>query len=287
MSEFPSQKEVISRVHDRLLEYRPELAVPIIDTSDATPSRDSRLDRPGIQPHIKEYLEKLGRGAVDAYGSKRLFHATHSTNLSSIEARGLSGYAVTIESQDMSFLESIFYKYGSKHPQDTWSFNHYIRGQREESDRGVYLSAYKNEEVDKAADTLYGLPEKLTFFLQEMDYLSHNKIGTAHEQERAKEIFTKNYDKITGRKAAIVLLEVDRFAPEVINQLLENIQNLEGKSIETAAISLRNVGEGPAGINLYGPIMPENLAIAAAKPFDIGYWGSILRQNRSRFFGNR
>jgi hypothetical protein len=287
MSELPDQTEVLSGVYAFTVQCRPELTTPVVDTKNTVPKPDARLARPGIQPYIKEYLEKLGAGAIDAYGSKRLFHATHSSNLPSIEAQGLSGNATIIESGDMAFLDFMFSRYGSKHPQDAWSFNHFVRGKRDESDRGVYLSAYKHEDVDQAANTLYGLPEKLCFFLQEMDYLSGNQIGSAKDQERAKEIFSKYYHRISNEKAAIVLLEVDRFAPEVINQLLEGIENLEGKPIISAAISLRNVREGPAGVNLYGPIMPENLAIAAAKPFDIDYWDSILRQNRSRFFGQQ
>lgn len=286
MSELPNQNEVLSRVRAKVMEYRPELAAPVVDTVNAIQTPDPRLDRPGIDPQIKDYLGKLGPSAIEAYANKRLFHATHSTNLPRIESQGLVGDAATIDEEDLVFLDGMFKSFGSKHPQDIWNYAHYIRGERDGADRGVYFSAFGPEQVHEALKTYYGVPEKLGFFMREMDYLSKNKVGSEAEMKRAGQIFDKYYRKLTEGNPAIVTLEVDKFAPEVINLLLRNISNLEGKTILSAAIALKNVGLQPAGVNLPGPIWPENLSIADAKKFDVEAFTSQVQQNRTSYFMN-
>ncbi|MFO0781951.1 MAG: hypothetical protein U0524_03625 [Candidatus Saccharimonadales bacterium] len=226
----------------------------------------------GTNPEIQKFFTQYGHEALEAYASTRLFHATHSTNLDTIASEGLHASSELIEEPDVAFLADAFERSGgAKDLGQKERFDHYIigRGYDEEaqSPRGVYLSSVV-ESANETPDSLlearsYGIPERLTFFIQNLNQLATGEVLDDQTRQQAAIMRDKYIEKLLKTDAAIVLLEVDPLAPEVINERLATVHLQDLSDPDWRRDTLRYANSGD--VQLPGPISPEYLAIADAK----------------------
>lgn len=247
----------------------------------------------GTSPEIQDFFARYGPEALEVYVSTRLFHATHSANLDAIATEGLRDTSGTIDEDDLAFLQNAFVRSGgSEDLGDRERFDHYIMGKgydgESQSPRGIYLSSVV-EGMDRPPDGLlenrsYGVSERLAFFIQNLNQIANGGGGLdSVTREQAASMRDRYIDKLLDDNPAIILLEINPLAPEVINERLSAIHLHDLSDPELRRNTLRFANSGD--VHLLGPIKPEHLAIAdAARLDDDALRNRLLSSPEMNFF---
>jgi len=239
----------------------------------------------GTAPDIQEFFEEYGLEALEAYTSTRLFHATHSAFLGEIAAKGLRDDAEIINTADLDFMADIFERGGwAEDLGDKERFEHYITGKGygpEQDSRGLFiLSVLEGRGINPEAllDTSsYGTPERAVFFVQNLNQITKRETVAKATRQTAADLRDFYVDGLTHESPAIILLEVDPLAPEIINNRLHYIDTYRSLNPQDRLEALKFANSDE--VNIPGSIPSEHLAVADAKQVDVARLKERLLQS--------
>lgn len=241
-----------------------------------------------IEPHIVQFMADHGPEAFDHYMDTRVFHVTHESHVPAIMQEGLHAATSPVDAEDLTYISGMFERYGSRHPNNIYMFGHYILGQRQGENRGLYLSLRgKNSQLGDQMNASYGVPERVPMLMGELAAMQARAIGTPAEQTQAKQIFDKYYERYFYAGSRVVMLEVNPLAPPVINHRLAHIDRLSGDDPDLVAMILASDSRD---VNLRNGeiIEPEYLSVHSSATGPVDTWRQVLTSSArdSSYFPN-
>lgn len=166
----------------------------------------------------------------EVYNQFQIFHVTHSSRSNRIISEGLKSSSTVIPDEALEFLEKMFHKYGTKHPDDQRFFDHYIRGRGydslEQESRGVFLSAHKPFLLLNASGKAMGyvIPERVIFLLRNLNDLATFDRISPEDSQAARELFEKITEPFFADKSSTSVFSVDPMSQEVLEVIFRNFQ---------------------------------------------------------------
>ena len=155
-------------------------------------------------------LENAPSEIVELLKEKKYYHVTLKSASFSILKEGLKKDSETINKRDMEFFETMYYKYSNR--RDDGFLEYHIKGKNGSDNRGIYVSSHPDS-------NLYQIPERLKFFLANLNFIIKSGRLDEKELEKAKSIFEKYYSEL--KKDKVVTLEIGATAPAIVYSILK------------------------------------------------------------------
>ena len=213
-----------------------------------------------VAPNVTNFFERFP-AAKEAYASASLYHLTHSRYLAGIQANGLQTNVEPFPQEHGAFLLDVYDRYGPNHPSD----RHYIQD-RILGSSAIFLSAVQPN-MEGRLD--YGVPERLLVLMRSMAALATKENLTDGERNFAAAALEEHRQALSAGDPAIVALEVNPLAPEIVNHRLGHPELDEIRDPEIAVETMRYVdGNYSSNIGVAGAIEPEFISEFGRTPFD-------------------
>lgn len=190
---------------------------------------DDELMDENLHAKIVKYFDE-NPTCAEAYNRFQIFHVTHSSRSGRILSEGLKSSSTVIPAEALDFLEEMFHKYGTRHPDDRQFFDHYIQGKgydnSEQESRGVFLSAHKPflllNESGKAMG--YVIPERVIFLLRNLnDLATFNRISS-EDSQAARKLFERISEPFLSYESSTSVFSIDPTSEEVLETIFQNFQ---------------------------------------------------------------
>lgn len=226
------------------------------DKIAADKDRDSRYSE-----EARRFLGSLDHERRSILEAKKLYHSTRLQYLSSIKEKGLSATEISeSEKDDFGFLQRLFYQYGDQ--SKDWLFNGWILGKRSEQNivRALSLSG------DRDTARFYKTPERIRFFLQNLNLLKDMTYLNEDDREHCRSILNKYRVSLTDPANPVVLVQIDILSPSVLNYYTRSLkeENFEEKK-ESLYFFLSELDD--ADIPFGETISPADLAVSEQTVF--------------------
>ena len=244
-----------------------------------------------IDPLVIELFEALGDSGLEVYGSQNLVHNTLASLVPVILEGGMNEARVVPDEEDIEFAAELFEEKGFFYPDNKEDFDLYIRGRHGEQEPGNFFFQVGEISLKNIVET-YGIPERVSIFAQEMFAIANidNKGYTPEERAHAAKLHEK-YITLLKQKGApdAAILQVDPFAPPVINQRLrpmaQKILAKEGSFESGHLLDLYDALTPPRfnhGVFIVGTVDAEYLTDTGLR-FE-AHWDQTMKPENSRYF---
>ena len=238
-------------------------------------------NQPDIRPDVVELFDTFGEPVVNAYAGRGLFHITHSAFLDQIMKQGLRPDVEVVDSADINFLAEVFSEYGSS---DIHSRTKFVRQfmnfdpARGMIERGVCLypqpPTYSGLPLDYVPSYgLHGAPHIMRYFLRNMRTMAYKPAHFGDKKAaHAKELLDHYVEKLAQGNPQLVLLEVDPFAPAVINSRQWGDADVLTEIADMNAITAMELAQRATRVNSHGievrdhVVPPNALTVREARP---------------------
>ena len=221
---------------------------------------------------------------LSIYTSLDLFHVTHSSLVEKIEAIGLIQSPGVTDDTATAFLEEMFSKYGTGHPNDRIYLDNFILGMSEhgspQESRGQYLSAHKPCLLPDAQGRAIGyvIPERVIFMLRGLHQVATLEYFSPKEQKKALELFEKSSKPFFEENGTAIVLKIDPMADAVLKAIFSSFHfNISEDEISQFGV------DGVTGISDYldlwcaqlqdlvvcQDLRPEDISIFSEHPINL------------------
>jgi hypothetical protein len=217
----------------------------------------SAVERQKIRPHIVGFFDRYPEAARQ-YGATGLFHLTHSMNVPGILEHGLDVNQAIFPPEQGQFLLDMFDRYGNRHPGERLFVSDRIIASHQ-----VYVST---EVPNLGAYEAYGVPERLVYLMRGLHTLGDKQSLTSDERAYARAAFDQHYQRLTEGEPTITAINVDPFAPAVLNSRLGGIALDTFQDEEEARWFMEEPDRYSANIPLTDAVEPQHLEVYGTCP---------------------